>query len=161
VRSAGAQSGQVTDELFEVSGIVDGNPDLRSALTDPARSVDDKSALVDRLLGDQAQPATVTLVKQALAGTYGTVTNALRAYRDVAAQTQDEVVATVRVARPMSKKDRARLAEILGRQYHTTVHLNLVTDPEILGGVHVEIGDDVIDGTIRGRLDDARRRLVG
>ena len=161
VRSAGAQSGQVTDELFEVSGIVDGNPDLRSALTDPARSVDDKSALVDRLLGDQAQPATVTLVKQALAGTYGTVTNALQAYREVAAQTQDEVVATVRVARPMSKKDRGRLAEILGRQYHTTVHLNLVTDPEILGGVHVEIGDDVIDGTIRGRLDDARRRLVG
>ena len=161
VRSAGARSGQVTDELFEVSGIVDGNPDLRSALSDPARSVDDKSALVDRLLGDKALPATVTLVKQALDGTYRTVTNALATYREVAAQTQDEVVATVRVARPMSKKDQGRLAEILGRQYHTTVHLNLVTDPDVLGGVRVEIGDEVIDGTIASRLDDARRRLVG
>jgi F-type H+-transporting ATPase subunit delta len=161
VRSAGNKSGQVTDELFEVSGIVDGNPELRSALSDPARSVADKSELVERLLGDKALPATVSLVKQALAGTYGTLTNALRAYREVAAQTQDEVVATVRVARPMGKKDRRRLAEILGRQYDTTVHLNLVTDPDILGGVLVEIGDEVIDGTIAGRLDDARRRLVG
>src|SRR3954447_15832783 len=82
VRSAGAKAGQVTDELFDVSGIVDGNPDLRSALSDPARSVDDKSELVDRLLGDKALPATVTLVKQALAGTYGTLTNALAAYRE-------------------------------------------------------------------------------
>jgi F-type H+-transporting ATPase subunit delta len=117
--------------------------------------------LVDRLLGDKALPATVTLVKQALAGTYGTLTNALTAYREVAAETQGEVVATVRVARPLSKKNRSRLAEVLGRQYHTTVHLNLVTDPDILGGVRVEIGDDVIDGTVAGRLDDARRALAG
>jgi F-type H+-transporting ATPase subunit delta len=161
VRSAGAKAGQVTDELFELSGIVDGNPDLRSALSDPARTVDDKSALVDSLLDGKALPATVTLAKQSLAGTYRTVTNALAAYRRVAAQTQSEIVATVRVARPMGQADQSRLAEILGRQYFTTVHLNVVVDPDVLGGVRVEIGDDVIDGTILGRLDDARRRVAG
>ncbi len=161
VRSAGAKAGRVTDELFELSGIIDANPDLRSALSDPGRSVDDKAALVASLLDGKALPATITLAEQSLAGTYRTVTNALAAYREVAAQTKGEAVATVRVARPMSKGDRERLAEVLGRQYDTTVHLNVVIDPDVLGGVRVEIGDEVIDGTISGRLDDARRRLVG
>lgn len=161
VRSAGAEAGRVTDELFELSGIVDGNPQLRSALSDPARSVDDKAALVGSLLEGKAVPATITLAKQSLAGTYRTVTNALATYREVAAETQREVVATVRVARPMSDADESRLAQTLGRQYATTVHLNVEIDPDVLGGIRVEIGDEVIDGTIAGRLDDARRHLVG
>jgi F-type H+-transporting ATPase subunit delta len=161
VRSAGAKAGQVTDELFVLSGIIDGNPGLRSALSDPARSVEDKAALVDSLLDDKALPATITLAKQSLAGTYRTVTNALAAYREVAAESQGEAVATVRVARPMSDAEQQRLAEVLGHQYDTTVHLNVVVDPDVLGGARVEIGDEVIDGTIASRLDDARRRLVG
>ena len=161
VRSAGTKAGQVTDELFQLAGVVDSNPDLRSALSDPARSVDDKAALVDSLLDGKVLPATVTLVKQSLAGTYRTTTNALATYRDVAATTQGEVVATVRVARPMSATDQRRLAETLGQQYDTTVHLNVEIDPDVLGGIRVEIGDEVIDGTIASRLDDARRRLVG
>jgi F-type H+-transporting ATPase subunit delta len=161
VRSAGKDAPQVTDELFELSGIVDANPDLRSALSDPARSVGDKAALLDTLLDGKAHAATVTLAKQALAGTYRTVTGALAVYREVAAQTQGQVVATVRVAQPIGAADQSRLAEVLGRQYSTTVHLNVVVDPDVLGGVRVEIGDEVIDGTIASRLDDARRRLVG
>jgi F-type H+-transporting ATPase subunit delta len=161
VRSAGAKGGQVTDELFQVSRLIDGNPDLRSALSDPARSIDDKAALVDSLLDGKVLPATVTLAKQALAGTYRTMTGALAAYREVAAETQGQAVATVQVARPMNKADQRSLAKTLGEQYATTVHLNVVVDPEVLGGVRVEIGDDVIDGTIAGRLDDARRRLAG
>jgi F-type H+-transporting ATPase subunit delta len=161
VRSAGAKADQLTDELFELGGIIDGNPQLRSALSDPARSVEDRSALLDSLLEGKALPATVMLAKQALVGTYRTVTAALATYRRVAAENRGEVVATVRVARPLSAKDQRRLTEILGRQYHTTVHVNVVVDPGVIGGVRVEIGDEVIDGTIANRLDDARRRLVG
>src|SRR5262249_877171 len=124
-------------------------------------SVDDKATLIDRLLDGKALPATVTLVKQSLAGTYRTVTNALATYREVAAETQNQVVATVAVARPMTEADQQRLAEVLGRQYDTTVHLNVMVDPDVVGGVRVEIGDEVIDGTIASRFDDARRRLVG
>jgi len=161
VRSAGAKAGQVTDELFALSGIVEGNPQLRDALSDPGRSVEDKAALLDSLLDGVALPATVTLAKQSLAGTYRTVTVALSTYRRVAAETQGETVATVRVARPLSDADQRRVAELLSSQYDTTVHLNVVIDPEVLGGLRVEIGDEVIDGTIASRLDDARRRLAG
>jgi F-type H+-transporting ATPase subunit delta len=161
VRSAGAKSGQVSDEVFELSRIVDGNPQLRDALSDPARSVADKSALLDSLLEGKVLPATVTLAKQALAGTYRTMTAALATYRVVAAESEGEVVATVRVARALSAADLRRLGEILNQQYATTVRLNVITDPDVIGGVRVEIGDQVIDGTISGRLDDARRRLAG
>jgi F-type H+-transporting ATPase subunit delta len=161
VRSAGDDAGQVADQVFELSRIIDANPDLRSALSDPARSVEDRSGLLGGLLEGKALPATATLAAQALAGTYGPVTVALAEYRQVAAATQGEVVATVRVARPLPAADETRLAEVLGRQYSTTVHLNTVVDPDVLGGIRVEIGDEVIDGTIASRLDDARRRLVG
>ena len=89
------------------------------------------------------------------------VTAALATYRRVAAETQGETVATVRVARPLAAPDQERLTALLSRQYDTTVHLNVVVDPEVLGGLRVEIGDEVIDGTIASRLDDAKRRLVG
>jgi F-type H+-transporting ATPase subunit delta len=79
----------------------------------------------------------------------------------VAAESEGEVVATVRVARALSAADLRRLGEILNQQYATTVRLNFITDPDVIGGVRVEIGDQVIDGTISGRLDDARRRLAG
>lgn len=161
VRSAGAKADQVTDELFSLSQIIDGDPALRAALSDPARSVEDKSGLLDTLLDGKALPATVTLAKQALAGTYRTMTNALATYRRVAAETRGRAVATVHVARPLSRADEKRLADILSRQYDTTVHLNVLVDPEVLGGVRVEIGDQVIDGTVSSRLDDARRALAG
>jgi F-type H+-transporting ATPase subunit delta len=89
------------------------------------------------------------------------MSGALEEYRRVAAETQGQVVATVRVARPLSSADEQRLTQLLSSQYDTTVHLNVVVDPEVLGGLRVEIGDEVIDGTIASRLDDARRRLVG
>jgi F-type H+-transporting ATPase subunit delta len=161
VRSAGAKSGQVADEAFELSRIIDGNPQLRDALSDPARTVDDKAALLDSLLDGKVLPATATLAKQALAGTYRTMTAALATYRVVAAESQGEAVATVRVARALSAADQRRLGEILNQQYDTTVRLNVVIDPDVIGGIRVEIGDQVIDGTISGRLDDARRRLAG
>jgi F-type H+-transporting ATPase subunit delta len=70
-------------------------------------------------------------------------------------------VATVRSARALSVADQARLAEALGKQYDTTVHLHVVVDTDLVGGVRIEIGDDVIDGSVANRLDDARRRLAG
>ena len=53
------------------------------------------------------------------------------------------------------------MSGVLARQYDRPVHLNVVVDPEVIGGIRVEIGDDVIDGTVSSRLDEARRRLAG
>lgn len=161
VRAAGTDSDRLVDELFAVRSVVAGDSDLRNALSDPARSVADKAELVDSLFGAKALPATLVLVKQSLAGTHRTVTAALEDYEKVAAAVHGQRVATVHVARPLADAEQQRLADALSRQYGVPVHLNVVVDPAVLGGMRVEIGDDVIDGTVSSRLDVARRSLAG
>lgn len=161
VRSTGGDANRLEDELFSVEQLVQGSPDLRQALSDPARSRSDKTALLDGLFGDKVLPATLALVGQSLSGTHRTITVALAAYQKVAAEVRNQGVATVRVARPLSATDHDRLAGALARSYGHEVHLNVVVDPEVIGGIRVEIGDDVIDGTVASRLDEAGRKLAG
>lgn len=162
VRSAGSgNAARLADELFGVGQLVNDNADLRSALSDPARSVEDKRGLLRGLLDGKALPATVGLAEQALSGSHRSIDVAIAEYQKVAAAVFQEQVATVRTARALSEADRSRLQEALTRQYGREVHLNVVLEPDLVGGMRVEIGDDVIDGTVSARLDEARRKLAG
>jgi len=161
VRSVGAKAGELADELFGVAQTLQANPELRDALGNRSRSRADRAQLVGTILDGKVLPATVALTRQALEGTYRTVPAALAVYREVAAEVAGEQVATVRVSEPLRAEDRTRLQQALSRQYGHDVHLNEVVDPSLLGGVRVEIGNDVIDGTVVNRVDEARRRLVG
>jgi len=152
---------RVEAELFEFGRTVTEHHDLRSALSDPARSVEDKQALVHSLLDGRAHPGTVRLVEQAAGGRHLTLTNAIETFVELAARSRDRVVATVRVAQPLGSDEEKRLAAALSAQYDRTVHLNTVVDPSVLGGVHVTVGDDVVDGTVSSRLAEAGRRLAG
>lgn len=161
VRSAGGDQNKVADELFAVREMVQDNPGLRDALADPSRSLADRTALAESLLAGKALPATVTLVKQAVTGVHGTVTAGLSHYRSLAAEVVGESVATVRVATPLADAQLDRLVGALSRKNGRPVHVNVVVDPSVIGGVKVAIGDQIIDGTIATRLDDARRRIAG
>jgi F-type H+-transporting ATPase subunit delta len=161
VRSAGDDGARLSDELFAVRQFVDSSDDLRSALSDPARTIADKSGLLNQLLEGKVQPATLLLVGQAVNGAHGAVDGALEAFQHLAAEARDELLATVVTARELDDSERDRLVQALSKQYGTTVHLQVVVDPDVVGGLRVEIGDDVIDGTVSGRLEDAQRRLVG
>jgi F-type H+-transporting ATPase subunit delta len=155
------QADDLEDELFAFGQLVKDNPELRDALSDPSRTDDDKRNLLHSLLDGKATPATIRLAEQSVTGTHRTVSVAIDEYQKVAAQHRSRLVATVRVARAVADHDAQRLASALSGQYGRPVHLNVVVDPDIIGGMRVEIGDDVIDGTVLSRLDDARRRLAG
>ena len=162
VRAAGRREAKrLSDELFVAGQLVNDNAELRIALSDPARSREDKRALLRRLLETHALPATVALTEQALAGSFRSVHAAIVEFQKVAAATQGEGVALVRTARELSEAERTRLAEALSTQYGRPVHLNVEVEPALLGGLRVEIGDDVIAGTVVARLDNARRKLAG
>lgn len=161
VRSSGDDEGRVSDELFEVRQLVDRHHDLRSALSDPTRSVADKSALLRQLLEGKVQNATQVLVAQAVSGAHGAIDRALEDFQHIAAEARHEKLALVHAARELSDSEQERLAQALSRQYSTQVHLQVVVDPSLVGGLRVEIDDDVIDGTVVSRLDDAQRRLAG
>jgi F-type H+-transporting ATPase subunit delta len=152
---------RVERELFAFGQAVTENHDLRDALSDPARSVEDKQALVRSLLEGKASSATVRLALESLAGNHRTVTAAIDEYTRVAAAARSRLVATVRSAFPLTAEQSARLAASLGGEQQRPVHLNQVVDPALVGGIHVEIGDHVVDGSIASRLDDARRRIAG
>lgn len=160
VKSAGADSARLSEELFVLGRVLKDTPELRSALSDPARSVEDKRGLLSGLIAGKSLPATATLADQALAGTYRTVEAAVEAYQQLAAQVHNRKVATVTVAAPLAEADRTRLTAALQRKYDAELELNVVIDPAVLGGVKVEIGDEVIDGTVASSLDDARRKLA-
>lgn len=161
VSSAAGEAGRLDDELFTVAQLVNDNHELRNALSDPARSRSDKSALLTSLLEGKALPATVRLAQQSLAGSYRTVSVALEEFGKIAADVHGQSVANVRVAKPLSDAELRRLTDALARQYGREIHANVVVDPDVLGGIRVEIGDDVIDGSVASRLDSARRKLAG
>ncbi|MCW2846379.1 MAG: synthase subunit delta [Marmoricola sp.] len=161
VNSAGDDQSRLSDELFAVGELIDAQPDLRTALSDPARSREDKARLLHSLLDGKTLAATLRLAEQALSGSHRSVTVAIEDYQRIAADAHGQRVAEVVVAQEMSDAEVGRLEAALSNQYGRTVHLNIVVDPDIIGGMRVEIGDDVIDGTVSGRLADARRRLAG
>jgi F-type H+-transporting ATPase subunit delta len=163
VRAADAEghADALEDELFGFGRLVSENPELRDALSDPVRSMTDKRALLHSLLDGRATAATIRLAEQSIAGSHRTVAVAVKEYQKVAAEHRSRLVATVRVARELGDADKQRLEGALSGQYGRDVHLNVVVDPEVMGGMKVDIGDDVIDGTVASRLDDARRRLAG
>lgn len=164
VRSAGdspSDTARLSDELFAVHRLVEEDAGVRAALTDSSRSVADRRRLVATLLDGRALPATLTLAQQALSGSYRTPGVALEAYEKTAAAVHHQRVAQVYVAQELSATEQTRLQQALSRQYGREVHVNVVVEPGLLGGMRVEIGEDVIDGTVAARLDEARRRLAG
>ena len=158
---ADGEADAVEEQLFTVERLVADNSGLREALADTSRSVEDKQQMLRGLLEGKAAQGTILLAEQAVTGTHRTVALAIEDYQQVAAAERDRVVALVHVARPLSDTESERLKAALSRQYSRTVDLNVLVDPEVLGGVRVEVGDDVIDGTVASRLDAARRKLAG
>lgn len=150
----------VEDELFRFARLLEREPALRAALTDPGLPDGRKSALLRSLLGDRARPATVRLVEVAVTRPRG---RSLEAVLDelgrLAAARRQRVVAEVRVAAPLDATQTERLSASLGRIYGREVQLQVDVDPTVLGGVQVRVGDAVLDGTVSRRLDDVRRHL--
>ena len=153
--------GQIEDELFRFTRIVESTPDLQAALSDRRAQPQARAALVDRLLSVKTAPETVRLAKQAVAGTRGRrFDRALAAYLEQATARQDAVTATVTTAVPLSGEQLDRLVAVLSRQYGRQVHANVVIDEDVVGGIKVEIGEEVLDGTVSTRLTTARRLMT-
>lgn len=148
------------DDLFRFSRVVAANPALRDAITNKQVALEHRRALVAQLLDGKASPAAARLAVQAVASRETSFEAALESYQKVAADRQHRVVALVRTAMPLTDDEQARLVAALRRIYSRDVYLNLVVEPGLLGGVRIELGDDIIDGSMLGRLYDARRRMT-
>lgn len=153
---------QVEDELFRFERTVARDTGLRDALGDRRRSGADKAALVGTLLEGRAAAETVTLARQAASNPGGRrVEQVLQSYVEVAARLRERLIATVTAAINPTDEQRQRLAAALQRIYDHPVQVNVLIDPEVVGGLRIQVGDEVIDGSIASRLQDVRRSLAG
>lgn len=156
------QLDELEDELFRFGRIVAAEPALRNALVDPALPDERKQGLLDSLLGERATPATLRLVRQLAIHPRGrSFDNGLEDYARLVAARRERLLAHVRVAVALSEEQRERLAVALAETYGHEVQLNVEVDPTLVGGLRVQVGDEIIDGTVSRRLDEARRRLTG
>ena len=145
------------DELFRFARLVEATPELRNALGDRAVPVDKRQELIEELLGGRATAATVALAKRAVTARERTFAHTIEGFVTLAAEHKNRVVATVRVASPMSPKQRDRLRRSLSGQVGREVAVQEIIDPGVLGGIRVELGEEVIEGTVADRLEQARR----
>ncbi|RKE21154.1 F0F1 ATP synthase subunit delta [Streptomyces sp. TLI_171] len=152
----------VEDELFRFGRVVAGSHELRAALTEPKADAAAKATLVRTLLGGRANAGTVRLVTSLVTVPRGrSLEGGLESYSKLAASRRGRVVALVTSAIPLSDSQKDRLAAALAGLYGRQVHLNIDVDPEVRGGVRVQIGDEIIDGTVASRLEGARQGLEG
>lgn len=152
----------VESELFRFSRTVADNPELELALGSRLGGSAAKGSLVETLLKGRASTATTLIVASLVRHPRERRVRQLlsRAMRVVADQ-RGRAVATVIAAVPLSAAQSERLSAALSQRYGTPVSLNTVVDPSVVGGLRVQIADDVIDASVSTRLADLRQRLAG
>ena len=157
----GGRLDDLEDDLFRFGRLVSGQPSLREALIGPA-PVDAKRSLLTDLLGGKVSEPSLSLITQVLTHPRGRSPQAaLDLCASIAARRREQLIAEVRVATELTADQRRRLAAALTEAYGQGIHLNVVHDPAVIGGLSVRIGDELIDGTAATRLAEVRRRLAG
>ena len=156
------QADEVAEQLFRFGRVLDSEPQLTTLLSDYSKPPSDRAALLRGIL-DQASGTNATaaaLLTHTVELLHGErADEAVHDVAELAVARRGELVAQVSAAADLSASQRARLTEILTRIYHNPVSVQLSVDPELLGGLSVAVGDEVIDGTLSSRLAAAATKL--
>ena len=151
---------EVEDELFRFARSYEGSEELRKALTDDMIPAARRQSIVEDLLGDKATPTTVQLISMVVAsGRARDLPAIVDRLVQRAAQSKDAEVAEVRSAIALTSDQEDRLRAALANATGRNVNLKVIVDPSVLGGLVATVGDTVIDGTVRARLDQLKSRL--
>jgi len=155
-RSEGSLA-EVEDELFRFARLLETNDDLRTTLTDAGLPVSRRQQIVEDLLGGRANPTTTALVSMVV----GTGRSRdLPAINDelvkLSAAEANKEVAEVRSAVDLTDDQKQRLAAALEAKTGKKVELKVIVDPTVLGGLVAQVGDTVIDGSVKTRLQQLK-----
>jgi F-type H+-transporting ATPase subunit delta len=152
--------GEVEDELFRFSQTLQGNDELRDALTDARIPAARRQQIIEDLLGGKASSTTVALVSMVVGtGRARDLPTIIERLVEMSAAEANKAVAEVRSAVPLTDDQRDRLAKALEDATGKQVEIKVVVDPSVLGGIVAQVGDTVIDGSVRRRLDQLKNAL--
>ena len=152
---------EVEDELFRFARTYESSDTLRDALTDEMVPAGMRQAVVEDLLGGgNATPTTVQLISMVVGSGRGRDLPAIiDSLVQRASAAKNLEVAEVRSAVPLTDDQQDRLKAALTNATGKQVNLKVVVDPSVLGGIVATVGDTVIDGSVRTRIDQLKSRL--
>jgi F-type H+-transporting ATPase subunit delta len=160
VARAEGMLGEVEDDLFRFARVFEGNDDLRMALTDPALPTDRRMAVVEELMGGKALNVSAALASFVVGiGRAHELPAIVGRFVELAAAERQHQVAEVRSAVPLDEGQRTRLAAALSQATGKQVEVKVIVDEKVLGGIVARVGDTVIDGTIRHRLEQLKETI--
>lgn len=150
----------VEDELYAFGKAFEQHTDLRESLTDAALPAENKRAVIQDLIGGRANPVTVSLLWFVInAGRARALPKIVDELARMAAEEREHALAEVRSAVDLTPVQRERLSTALSRATGRQVDVKVVVDPSVVGGVVARVGDEVFDGSIASRLEDAKQAL--
>lgn len=151
---------EVEDELFRFARSYENSDELRNALSDEQIPAAKRQAIIEDLLGGKVTPTTTQLISMVVgsgrARDLPAIVDKLVAR---ASSAKNLEVAEVRSAIPLTPDQETRLAAALANATGKQVNLKVVVDPSVLGGLVATVGDTVIDGTVRTRIEQLKSRL--
>ncbi|MDG1465103.1 MAG: ATP synthase F1 subunit delta [Acidimicrobiales bacterium] len=157
VAAAEGDLATVEDELFRFAQALRSDGELSSTLADQSVPVSRRQQVVEDLLGGKASATTTALISMVVgAGRTAELPAIVDALVERSAASRNKAVATVRSAVDLTADQRDRLAAAINTRTGKAVEIKVVIDPTVLGGVVTEIGDDIIDGSVRRRLNQLR-----
>jgi F-type H+-transporting ATPase subunit delta len=158
VAAAEGNLGEVEDELFRFARVLEGSNELREALTDASTPPPRRQQIVEDLLAGKATTTTAALVSMVVgAGRGRELPEIINSLVEKIAQSSNKVVDEARSAVNLTDDQRQRLAAALSKATGKDVEVKVIVDPRVLGGIVAQIGDSVIDGSVRHRLEQLRK----
>lgn len=153
---------RVEGELFRVARALQSSDDLAEALADRRLPMERKQAVLDDLLALRAHPLTTAFVGFAVGlGRSGDLPQIADRFLAKAAEARNRSVAEVRSAVPLDDETVEKLASALAKRVGNQVEVRVVVDESVLGGLVARVGDTVIDGSVRRRLEQLRETVAG
>jgi F-type H+-transporting ATPase subunit delta len=150
----------VEDELYRVGKLLESNHELKQALSDQSLERAQRNKILEELLSDKVSPHTLGLLTFIVGqGRARQMPQILEEVSDLAAEARNAVVAEVRSAVPLDDKQRKELAAALSKATNKKVEIKVLVDPTVIGGVVAKVGDTVIDGTVKRRLEQLKDQV--
>ncbi|WP_288239952.1 F0F1 ATP synthase subunit delta [uncultured Bifidobacterium sp.] len=252
LRATAEDAWRIGNELFSVTNVLDRNIRLERALTDPSRPVEDKVALLNKLVGDQAHEMTMEILTDLVGRRWSRVSDIANAVEDFGvdgmmyyadatdatlqvsielaelhsallnlpvirsglssdrapaearikllyalvgnkdlnkvtmrlaehaacnprnrrylstihwlinkfSRHMGESMVTVTTAAPLKQEQVDKLIVVYSKKLGRPVHINSNVDPTVIGGMRIEIGDEVTDNTVVAQLQQLQRRVT-
>lgn len=155
------KTADIESELFAFGTAVNSDPELELAVSSKLGSNASKAALIEALLGKKASEQTLAIVLHLVQQPRGRrIAELLRTASTIVADEAGLAVATVTSATAIAPAQLKRLATALSANFGKQLRINHVVDPSLLGGLRVQLGDEVIDGSVATRLNDLRLQLA-